>query len=137
MKKFIQQAITYNYLLQDDWLVQAGKSNIDNDLLSLKEADANDYWFHIRGMAGSHVILRHHDDDVPSKEIIKTAAAIAAYHSKARNGGIVAVSQTLAKYVKKPRGAKAGTVTISHEKTIKVRPALPHIIANSHEKGKN
>ena len=51
------------------------------------------------------------------------AAAIAAYHSKARNAGVVAVSGTRARDVTKPRGAKAGTVQIRHERVFKVRPA--------------
>ena len=51
------------------------------------------------------------------------AAAIAAYHSKAREGGVVPVSCTRARYVTKPRGAKAGTVQIRKEVVLKVRPA--------------
>ena len=51
------------------------------------------------------------------------AAAIAAYHSKARNAGVVAVSGTRAREVTKPRGAPAGTVQIRHERVFKVHPA--------------
>ena len=56
---------------------------------------------------------------------IKLAASVAAYHSKARAAGIVPVSCTRAQNVSKPRGAKAGTVQIRKETTLKVRPALP------------
>ena len=113
------------YQLPGDWKVLAGKTDADNDYLSLKLANPNDYWFHVRGMPGSHVILREKDGEGPDKSVLKEAAAIAAWHSKAKNGGITAVSCTMAKYVSKPRGAKPGTVTIKKESVLKVRPGLP------------
>ena len=114
----------FEYLLPGEWVVLAGKTDADNDRLSLKEARPNDWWFHVRGMPGSHVILRAKEDDEPDKETLKKAAAIAAYHSKARNGGVVAVSCTRAKFVSKPKGAKPGTVTIKKETVLQVRPAI-------------
>lgn len=113
------------YKLAEGWRVLAGRSDADNDLLSLKTARANDYWFHVRGVPGSHVILQGPAGEEPSPAMIKQAAAIAAWHSKARNAGVTPVACTLAKYVSKPKGAKAGTVTIRKEKIVKVRPALP------------
>jgi predicted ribosome quality control (RQC) complex YloA/Tae2 family protein len=113
------------YELPDGFEVLAGKTDADNDLLSLKTAKANDLWFHVRGMPGSHVILRVPPEDEPGKETLKQAAAIAAYHSKAREGGMVAVSATKARYVTKPRGAKPGTVSIRKEVVLKVRPGVP------------
>jgi predicted ribosome quality control (RQC) complex YloA/Tae2 family protein len=82
-------------------------------------------------MPGSHVLLKAKENgEEPAPEIIKAAAAIAAYHSKARKGGTVPVSCTRACYVTKPRGSKPGTVNIRKEKTIKVRPALPETVGN-------
>ena len=113
------------YTLPGGWTVLAGRTDADNDRLSIKLAAANDYWFHVRGMPGSHVVLRCDRDEAPDRATLEAAAAIAAYHSKARNGGIVPVSCTLAKYVSKPRGAKPGTVEIRKETILKVRPRLP------------
>jgi predicted ribosome quality control (RQC) complex YloA/Tae2 family protein len=115
----------WEYGLPGGFEVLAGKTDADNDILSLKTAKANDLWFHVHGMPGSHVILRHPDGEKPDNATIKTAAAIAAWHSKARKAGTVPVSCTEAKHVGKPRGAKPGSVGIKREKTIKVRPALP------------
>jgi len=115
----------WRYELPGGWEVLAGKTDADNDILSLKTAKANDLWFHVRSLPGSHTILRHSDGEKPGNAIIKQAAAIAAWHSKARNAGTVPVSCTEAKHVGKPRGAKPGSVSIKREKTIKVRPALP------------
>jgi len=115
----------WRYELPEGWEVLAGKTDADNDLLSLRIAKANDLWFHVRGLPGSHTILRHPDGGKPDNATIKVAAAIAAWHSKARKAGTVPVSCTEARHVGKPRGAKPGTVSIKREKTIKVRPALP------------
>ena len=115
----------FEYTLPGGWVVMAGKTDADNDRLSLKTAGANDWWFHVRGMPGSHVVLKARPDATPDRETLKRAAAIAAYHSKARSGGIVAVSATLARHVTKPRGAKPGTVNIRKETVFKVRPDLP------------
>ncbi len=64
-------------------------------------------------------------NEEPSNALLRQAAAIAAYHSKARDGGTVSVSATRARYVSKPRGAKPGTVTIRKEIVLKVRPGIP------------
>ena len=110
--------------LPGGWKVIAGKTDVDNDYLSLKLAKPNDYWFHVRGMPGSHVVLRTGSREAP-RDTLKQAAAVAAYYSKARHGGVVPVSCTQARYVTKPRGAKPGLVQIRKEITLKVRPALP------------
>ncbi|MEE9369129.1 MAG: NFACT RNA binding domain-containing protein [Pontiella sp.] len=113
------------YELPGGFEVLAGKTEADNDILSLKTAQANDLWFHARSLPGSHVILRHPEGEKSDNSTIKQAAAIAAWHSKARNAGTVPVCYTEAKHVGKPRGAKLGSVTIKREKIVKVRPALP------------
>src|SRR4051794_19029916 len=51
------------YTLPGGWTVLAGRTEADNDRLSLKLAKANDYWFHVRGMPGSHVVLRCDRDE--------------------------------------------------------------------------
>ena len=110
-----------------EWTVLVGLSDADNDRLSIKLAHQDDWWFHVRGMPGSHVILRAVDKVEPDRATLERVAAIAAYHSKARSGGVVAVSCTRAKYVTKPPGAKAGTVQIRKETVFKVRPELPEV----------
>ena len=111
------------YDLSDEWHVLVGKTDADNDELSLRIARPDDWWFHVRGMPGSHVVLRGPPGEDAPREFLKKAAAIAAYHSKARKGGIVAVSATHSRYVTKPRGAKSGTVQIRKEIVLKARPS--------------
>ena len=115
----------WQYELPGGWMVLAGKNDQDNDQLSLKIAKANDWWFHVKGMPGSHVILQVPAGQDPDNATVKEAAAVAAWHSKKREAKQVAVSCTRARYVTKPRGAKPGTVEIRKEKVLKVRPAIP------------
>ncbi len=128
MTERVKEKEKYNlheYVLPGGWQVLAGKSDEGNDFLSLKAADPNDYWFHVRGTPGSHVILRAKPEEEPGREILKQTAAIAAFHSKAKDGGITPVSFTRARYVTKPSGARVGSVQIRKESVIKVRPGLP------------
>ena len=118
-----------HYTLPDGWNVLVGRTDEDNDRLSLHIAKPNDWWFHIRGMPGSHVLLLARPGDDPDRATLKRAAAIAAYHSKARTAGLVAVSCTRARYVTKPRGAQPGTVQIRKEIILKVRPEAPQVTA--------
>jgi predicted ribosome quality control (RQC) complex YloA/Tae2 family protein len=115
----------WEYTIGGKWTVLAGKTDADNDRLSLKEAQPADWWFHVRGMPGSHVLLRAIPGEEPGKDILKTAAAVAAYHSKARPGGVTPVACTKAAFVTKPRGARPGTVQIRKETILKIRPGLP------------
>jgi predicted ribosome quality control (RQC) complex YloA/Tae2 family protein len=112
-------------VLPGGWTVLAGRSDADNDRLSIQVARPGDRWFHVRGLPGSHVLLQGPVGAEPDRETLRAAAAVAAWHSKAREGGVIAVSCTDARHVRKPRGAKPGTVEIRHEIVLKVRPAIP------------
>ena len=110
------------YALPGGWRVLVGRTEAANDRLSLVVARPGDLWFHIRGMPGSHVVLRVPSGEAPDRATQELAASLAAYHSKARRAGTVAVSCTEARHVSKPKGAKPGTVAIRKELVLKVRP---------------
>lgn len=114
------------FIVEGGFEVWAGKSSENNDDLTLHHAKPNDLWFHARGSSGSHVILRIGTGrGEPSKKAKEQAAAVAAYYSKMKNAGLVPVAMTEKRYVRKPKGAKAGSVVIEREKVLFVRPALP------------
>jgi predicted ribosome quality control (RQC) complex YloA/Tae2 family protein len=119
----------FEYELPEGWQAFAGKTDAANDYVSIKLARARDRWFHVRGMPGGHVVLRVPADREPDRATLERAAALAAYHSKARAGGVVAVSMTEGRHVSKPRGAKPGTVEIRKESVLKVRPATEAEVA--------
>src|SRR3954465_345268 len=97
------------YRLPGEWEVLVGRTAAANDYLSLRLARPGDLWFHIRGMPGSHVVLRVPSDSAPDRSTRELVAAIAAYHSKARTAGRVSVSCPNARHVSKPPPAKPGT----------------------------
>jgi predicted ribosome quality control (RQC) complex YloA/Tae2 family protein len=110
----------------EGWDVLIGKNNEGNDYLTMTLARPEDYWFHVHGSPGSHVVLRRGKGaNEPSKATLHEVASWAAFYSKSRTAGTVPVIWTLKKYVRKPRKSPAGTVTCEREKTVMVRPKEP------------
>lgn len=112
--------------MADGWEILVGKTARDNDRLSLKEGHANDFWFHVAGMPGSHVIARHPDRpaQIP-REVKRVAAGLAAFYSKARQAGKTAIHWTTCNHVSKRRGAPAGQVQLRKFDTMNVQPLDP------------
>ena len=111
------------FVSSDGFPILVGRDTEGNDYLTTHLAKSRDIWLHVQGRSGSHVVIRvpNHANGVPRRTLIQ-AAQLAAYYSPARSDGKVAVDYTLRKYVRKPRKAKPGLVTISQEKTIIVPP---------------
>ena len=125
-KEDISSLNNYIKIKIDDFDVFIGKNNKQNDYLSLKIANSNDYWFHTKDIHGSHVILRC-NGIMPKLTTIQKCAEFAAYYSQAKFSSHVPVDYTLAKYVKKPRGSVPGYVIYTNEKTMYVDPVSPNI----------
>lgn len=102
-----------------------GKNNTQNDFLSTKLAEKSDWWFHVKGGAGSHVIMRCGPDEDPDARDFTEAAQAAAFFSDERASANVAVDYTLAKFVKKPSGSAPGHVIYTDYYTAYVNPAKP------------
>ena len=107
----------------DGATILVGRSARENDQITFHEAGPEDLWFHARGLAGAHVILKA--SGRPSHSSIEAAAQTAAYYSEGRQAGQVAVDSVERKHVRKPRGAPPGAVTYTEERTLLVAPALP------------
>ncbi|HEY6435837.1 MAG TPA: NFACT RNA binding domain-containing protein, partial [Ignavibacteriaceae bacterium] len=115
------------YIIENKYKVYVGKDSKNNDLLTTRFAKQNDYWFHARGASGSHVVLRVENTKEPiPKNILKKAAALTAYHSKAKTAGVVPVAFTFKKYVVKKKGDPTGTVHLLREDVLLVRPEIPN-----------
>jgi predicted ribosome quality control (RQC) complex YloA/Tae2 family protein len=105
--------------------ILVGKSSKDNDVLTLKVARSEDFWLHVAGYGGSHVVLRNPEKlAVAPKQSLLEAAQLAAYFSQARNAPKVEVHYTQKKFVSKPKGAKPGLVRLKEYKSISARPQL-------------
>jgi len=125
-KKMEEQIKFKHYLVEGQYHVYVGRDSKSNDLLSTKFAKQNDYWFHARGLPGSHVVLRvENTKEVIPKNVIKDVASLAAYHSKAKTAGTAPVAYTFAKFVYKKKGMEPGQVIVQKEKVILVKPEIP------------
>ena len=103
--------------------ILVGKNNRQNDALVTRVANGWDIWLHAKDVPGSHVLLRRERrQEEPPEEALLAAARLAAFHSKARWAGRVAVDYTEARHVRKPRGARPGFVIYEHARTLFVSP---------------
>ena len=111
---------------REGWDVLIGRNNEGNDYLTHHLARPEDYWFHVHGAAGSHVVLRRgKGKNEPSKQTVEEVAAWTAFYSQARTAGKVPVIVTRKKYVRKPRKAPPGSALCEREKTVMVKPQEP------------
>jgi predicted ribosome quality control (RQC) complex YloA/Tae2 family protein len=117
-------AVGMRFTTKGGFEVLVGRNDKENDVLTHKLAKSLDLWLHVQGYPGSHIIIRAKNREVPFLDILE-AAAIAAHFSKAKGSTNVPVDYTLAKSVWRPKGARAGAVYFSHQKTVFVEPGLP------------
>ncbi len=96
-------------------LILAGRNNIQNDKLTLKQSRKNYMWLHTKNVHGSHVIIQSEEID---DALLYYAATIAKKHSKAKDSSKVEVDYTLVKNVHKEVGANPGMVVYTDYKTI-------------------
>lgn len=101
-----------HYLSSDGYHLYVGKNNLQNDELTFQFATNVDWWFHAKGIPGSHVILKTNGtatEDLPDR-VFEEAAALAAYYSKGQDNEKVEIDYVEKKQVKKPAGGKPGFV---------------------------
>lgn len=99
----------FHYISSDGYHMYVGKNNLQNDELTFKFATGNDWWFHAKGIPGSHVVVKTNGDELPD-QTFEEAAKLAAYYSKDKNSEKVEIDYVEKKYVKKPNGSKPGFV---------------------------
>ena len=107
----------------DGMIVLVWRTARDNDILSIKLAAPRDFWFHVAGESGSHVVVRNPENlDTLPRETKRFAAGLAAGYSKARRGGKVAVHMARAGDVTKPRGLAPGKVHLRRFTSLQAGP---------------
>ena len=114
------------YALVPPYELWVGRNARESEMLTLQYARPFDLWMHARGVSGAHAVLRLPGRSAqPSNHLIEQAAAIVAWHSKARTSSVAPVIVTPRKYVRKVRGTPTGEVAVSREEVVMVEPALP------------
>lgn len=112
---------------KEDFEILVGKGARENDNLTFRVAAPEDLWLHASGYAGSHVVIRNPERlRVIPRSVIEFAAALAAYHSKARDAaGKVEVHVCRVADVRKPRGFPPGKVQIRRWDAVRTYPRDP------------
>ena len=108
-KKVKITSVPFHYISSDGYDIYVGKNNYQNDELTFRFASGGDWWFHAKGIPGSHVVVKAKGAELPDATF-EDAARLAAYYSRGRGSEKVEVDYTEKKNVKKPAGAKPGFV---------------------------
>lgn len=98
-----------HYVSSDGYHIYVGKNNLQNEELTFHFASGNDWWFHAKGVPGSHVILKSGGDEVPDRTF-EEAGRLAAYYSKNRGNEKAEIDYIEKKHVKKVNGGRPGFV---------------------------
>ena len=128
------------YETSDGYEILAGRNNIQNDQLTFHVASRRDWWFHVKGLPGTHVILKTKpNEEMPSDNAVLEAASLAAFFSKAiileehmtssdsKPGQLKAeVDYCPVSHVKKIPGAKPGMVIYEGYYSVLVEAKEPH-----------
>ncbi|WP_335981652.1 NFACT family protein [Fusobacterium polymorphum] len=116
-KTKLKKEVKYGMIEGEDYLILYGRNNLENDNLTFKVSEKDDYWFHVKDIPSSHIILK---TSKLTDELIVKSAQVSAYFSKANLGEKVTVDYTLRKNVSKPNGAKPGFVIYVSQKSVTV-----------------
>lgn len=125
-KKMQIKSKPFHYISSDGYDIYVGKNNFQNDELTFKFATGNDWWFHAKKMAGSHVVVKTRDGELPDRTF-EEAGRLAAYYSKGRTAPKVEIDYIQKKHVKKPGGAKPGFVVYYTNYSLMAEPDISAI----------
>lgn len=99
----------FHYISSDGFHMYVGRNNYQNDELTFHFANGGDWWFHAKGTAGSHVIVKTEGKELPDRTF-EEAAALAGWYSKAKDQAKAEIDYIQRKHIKKPNGSKPGFV---------------------------
>ena len=100
----------YHYRSSDGYDIYVGKNNYQNEELTFKVASGNDWWFHAKGIPGSHVIVKCQGrEDLPDR-VFEEAGALAAFYSRGKSADKVEIDYIQKKHLRKVAGAAPGYV---------------------------
>lgn len=116
----------FHYISSDGYHMYVGKNNFQNDELTFKFASGGDWWFHAKGIPGSHVIVKSDGNELPDR-VYEEAGSLAAYYSKERDSAKVEIDYLERKNVKKPAGAKPGFVVYYTNYSLMASPDISNL----------
>jgi predicted ribosome quality control (RQC) complex YloA/Tae2 family protein len=123
MKKPKITSKPYHYLSSDGFHIYVGKNNYQNEEVTFKIADGGDWWFHAKGMPGSHVVVKSDGKELPDR-VFEEAGSLAAWYSKGRDNEKVEIDYIQRKHVKKAAGGAPGFVIYHTNYSLMAVPKL-------------
>ncbi len=108
------------YLTRRGIRILAGRGARENDELTLRHANGNDLWLHVRGRPGAHVVVRS-PGAAPAPELLRLAGQVALAHSGVPDGEAADVAWTRVKFVQKKKGMPPGKVLVTQERVLHLR----------------
>ena len=118
----------YRFTSPSGFSIWVGRNNWQNDRLTFRVAQDQDWWFHAQEIPGSHVLLRLPPGAVAESEDLQAAADLAAYFSRGRFSDQVPVVYTRPKCVFKPKGSPPGMVVYQQEQVLWGRPSRAQLL---------
>lgn len=115
-----------HYISSDGYHMYVGKNNLQNEELTFKFANGGDWWFHAKGLPGSHVIVKTLGEELPDRTF-EEAARLAAYYSKNRSSEKVEIDYIQRKHVKKPNAGKPGFVIYHTNYSMMISPDIEQL----------
>lgn len=112
----------YHYISSDGFHIYVGKNNYQNEELTFKVANGNDWWFHAKDVPGSHVIVKTEGKELPDR-VYEEAGALAAFYSKGRSNPKVEIDYLQRKLLKKVPGAAPGFVVYHENYSLMAAPS--------------
>ena len=122
-KKEKTKSKPFHYRSTDGYDIYVGKNNYQNDELSFKIATGNDWWFHSKGIPGSHVIVKANNEELPDR-VFEEAGRLAGYYSKGRDNEKIEIDYLQKKNLKKPSGAAPGFVVYYTNYSLMIEPDI-------------
>ena len=116
----------FHYRSSDGFDIFIGKNNLQNEELTFKVANGGDWWFHAKGMPGSHVIVKTEGKELPDRTF-EEAARLAGYYSKGRDVEKLEIDYLQRKNVKKPNGSAPGFVVYYTNYSMVIHPDISDI----------
>lgn len=116
----------FHYISSDGFHIYVGKNNYQNDELTFKFATGNDWWFHAKGMPGSHVIVKTEGEELPDRTF-EEAGRLAGFYSKGRDNDKVEIDYLQKKNVKKPNKSAPGFVVYYTNYSLTIQPDISGI----------
>ena len=116
----------FHYISKHGYDIFVGKNNFQNEELTFKVATGNDWWFHAKGIPGSHVIVKSNNEELPD-EVFEEAGRLAGFYSKGRESDKIEIDYLQKKNIKKPNGSAPGFVVYYTNYSLTIHPDISDI----------